>query len=221
MKKLVLLFTLFTGFVFTGLSAQDSKYSTLYYQRATLFEELPISKSDIIFLGNSITHFGEWCEIFNSKKVKNRGISGDIVQGVYDRLDPILKGEPKKIFLLIGINDVSHDVAADSIVRGITKIINRISKDSPRTKLYIQSIFPVNDSFGKFLGATAKGDVVIDINKRLKRICEEKGLTYIDVYSALKSADSEKLDPKYTNDGLHLLGGGYMVWKKVIGKYCK
>jgi len=219
MKKIILSFTFIIVLVITGLSAQDSKYSTLYYQRATLFEELPVTKSDIIFLGNSITHYGEWCEIFNNKKVKNRGISGDIVQGVYDRLDPILKGKPKKIFLLIGINDVSHNVSADSIVRGIAKIAYRISEESPRTKLYIQSVFPVNDSFGKFLGTTVQGNVVIEINKGLMRLCDDKGLTYINVYSALKSADSEKLNPNYTNDGLHLLGKGYMVWKKVLEKY--
>ena len=218
MKKLLLIAVFFLGigsFVF----GQTNKYSTLYYQRASLFEKLPIKKSDIIFLGNSITHFGEWGEIFNNKHVKNRGISGDIVQGVYDRLDPILKGQPKKIFLLIGINDVSHNVTADSIVNGISKIVGKIASESPRTKLYVQSVFPVNDSFNMFLGATKKGDVVIEINKGLRKLCQERGFTYIDVYSALKSSDSEKLNPNYTNDGLHLLGEGYMVWKSVLIKY--
>ena len=36
--------------------AQERKYSTFYYQRASLFEELPVTSSDIIFLGNSITN---------------------------------------------------------------------------------------------------------------------------------------------------------------------
>jgi lysophospholipase L1-like esterase len=219
MKKILLTAILFIGSTITGVLAQDSKYSTLYCQRASLFEELPITKSDIVFLGNSITHYAEWSEIFNDEKIKNRGISGDIIQGVYDRLDPILKGKPKKIFLLIGINDVSHNVTADSIVRGISKIASRILKESPRTKLYIQSVFPVNDSFGKFIGTTTQGGVIIEINKGLKNLCLEKSLTYIDVYSCLKSADSEKLNPDYTNDGLHLLGKGYMVWKKVLERY--
>ena len=33
--------------------AQERKYSTFYQQRATLFEELPVTSRDIIFLGNS------------------------------------------------------------------------------------------------------------------------------------------------------------------------
>lgn len=36
-------------------------------------------------------------------KSSNRGISGDVAMGVYDRLDPILKGKPAKIFLLLGL----------------------------------------------------------------------------------------------------------------------
>ena len=72
--------------------AQERKYSTFYYQRATLFEELPVTSNDIIFLGNSITNGAEWSELFHNKHIKNRGISGDICMGVYDRLDAILKG---------------------------------------------------------------------------------------------------------------------------------
>ncbi|EKD31087.1 MAG: Sialate-O-acetyltransferase [uncultured bacterium] len=218
MKKLLLI-SIFVLGMGSFIFGQTNKYSTLYYQRASLFEELPVKKSDIIFLGNSITHFGEWREIFDNKHVKNRGISGDIVQGVYDRLDPILKGQPKKIFLLIGINDVSHNVTADSIVRGIAKIAAKIAADSPKTKLYIQSIFPVNESLKMFLGATKKGDVVIEINNGLRRLCQDRGLIFIDVYSALKSIDSEALDTRYTNDGLHLMGEGYLVWKSVVSKY--
>ena len=39
-----------------SLSAQEAyQYNQFYYQRATLFEKLPINSDDIVFLGNSIT----------------------------------------------------------------------------------------------------------------------------------------------------------------------
>ncbi|PKP07702.1 MAG: sialate O-acetylesterase [Bacteroidetes bacterium HGW-Bacteroidetes-5] len=225
MKKLtVFLIFILLSPINNNLNAQG-KYSTLYYQRATLFEELPVDKNDIIFLGNSITHFGEWHEIFNNPNIKNRGISGDIAEGVFDRLEPILKGEPSKIFLLIGINDVAQNKDADSILRAITRIVVKVAMDSPRTKLYIQSLLPVNDTFGKFPGATTRGNVVIEINKKLQKLCADRYLTYIDVYSALKcgeepgATNSEALKPEYTNDGLHLLGKGYLKWAEVIKPY--
>ena len=55
-------------------SLAQGKYHPLYHQRATLFEELPVKSTDIVFLGNSITHFGEWHELFNNPNIKNRGI---------------------------------------------------------------------------------------------------------------------------------------------------
>ena len=87
--------------------AQNQKYSTFYVQRASLFSKLPITSKDIVFIGNSITNGAEWSELFPEKKVKNRGISGDTPEGVYDRLDPVVKGKPAKIFILIGVNDIS------------------------------------------------------------------------------------------------------------------
>lgn len=203
---------------FTSVSSQE-KYSTLYYQKVSLFEKLKIDKNDIVFLGNSITDGCEWSELFNDSNIKNRGISGDIVQGVYERLDPIIKGHPKKIFLLIGINDVSHDLQADTIVRAIAKVVNKITADSPNTTLYVQSVFPVNEDFGKYLGATKKGNLVIEINKGLEKMCTDKRLTYIDIYSRLTCENDSKLNPAYTNDGLHLLGGGYLIWKSILEKY--
>jgi len=219
-KNTARLLTIFFVSLFSlSANAQSREHPRLYYQRASLFEKLPIKRSDIVFLGNSITHYCEWNELLNNRKIKNRGISGDIAQGVYDRLDPILAGKPKKIFLMIGINDVSHDIPADSIIKAIRKIADRIAQESPKTKLYIQSVLPVNDQFGLFLGATKRGDVVIAINNGLKEICKESGLTYIDIYSLLKSPDSERLDPIYTNDGLHLLGNAYLIWGDLLKKY--
>ena len=213
---------LFAIFAFTLLSISvnsQEKYSTLYYQKASLFEKLKICEKDIVFLGNSITDGCEWSELFNDSNIKNRGISGDIVQGVYERLDPIIKGHPKKIFILIGINDVSHDLKADTIVRAIEKVVVKIKKESPKTKLYVQSVFPVNEDFGKYLGATKKGGEVIEINASLRQMCKQRKVKYIDVYTHLVAKESGKLDPKFTNDGLHLLGEGYIVWKSILDKY--
>lgn len=63
MKKILLMMLLLASM---AGNAQERKYSTFYYQRATLFEELPVTSKDIIFLGNSITNGGEWSELLNN-----------------------------------------------------------------------------------------------------------------------------------------------------------
>ena len=200
-------------------NAQERKYSTFYYQRATLFEELPVTSKDIIFLGNSITNGGEWSELLNNKHVKNRGISGDICMGVYDRLDAILKGKPAKIFLLIGINDVSRGTSADTIVHRIGMITQKIKQESPKTKLYLQSVLPVTDHYKMFGGHTSRWQEVKKINEGLHRLDDREHVTYIDLYSHFVDEKTGKMNIEYTNDGLHLLGKGYLKWVDIVKPY--
>lgn len=220
MKKLILTVAMLLGLTFM-VFGQEAKYTPLYYHRASLFEVLPIEKSDIIFLGNSITHYCEWAELFNNKHVKNRGISGDIVQGVYDRLDPIIKGQPKKIFLMIGVNNLSRDYTVDSTYMGLMKIVDKIVKECPTTKLYIQSALPVNSKFTNYPKHRNRGEEIKQYNAMIEKMCEEKGIKFINLYPLFKCKDSDELDPKYTRDGLHLNGDAYIVWRDAIKKYVK
>ena len=139
--------------------------------------------------------------------------------GVYDRLDPIIKGKPAKIFLMIGINDIAHHLSTDSIVKNITKIIRKIKKETPSTQLYIQSLLPTNDSFERFKTIMGKTPQIIEINQQLEELAPIEKYTYIDLFPHLTPPGTPALDPQYTNDGLHLLGDGYLVWKDVLLPY--
>lgn len=202
---------------FSGMA--QAQYPTYWHQRATLFEAQPVSAGDIVFLGDSITDGGEWCELFGGCRFKNRGISGDISQGVYDRLDAVTGGHPAKIFLMIGVNDLSRGVPEDTIVANIGKIIDKVHADSPDTRFYLQSILPVNEDKGMFQGHTARRADIAPLNERLRALAEDKGAVYIDLYGSFTVEGTDKLNPDYTNDGLHLLGPGYLLWKKIVEPY--
>ncbi len=203
-----------------AFAQKEGKYSTYYYQRASLFEVLPVDSDDILFVGNSITDGGEWCELFQNPNVKNRGISGDTTQGVYDRLDALLKGTPAQIFLLIGINNVPRGESADSIAAGIRRIVQRIRQESPATEVLVQSVLPVTPQYGKFDGHTSRWQLVPEINRRVRRLAQEEKVTYIDLFSHFADAEG-KMKPEYTNDGLHLKGNGYLLWKEVVQPFLK
>ena len=226
MKKsifITLSFSLLLGLIGqaqTPIKSADRIYSTYYYQRASHFEELPTSSKDIIFLGNSITDGAEWSELFQNRHVKNRGISGDTTWGVYDRLNTILKGNPRKIFLLIGINDIGRGRDDRYVVEGVERIIKKIKEESPRTQLYVQSILPVNPNLGKFSGHTSQWQRIPGINIEIRDIAEREGASYIDLFSSFVDEEG-KMNAAYTNDGLHLLGKGYAKWKSIITPYIK
>ncbi len=218
-KTFALAFILFLGIA--ALLAQESKHSTYYMQRKTLFEKLPNSLHDIIFLGDSITDGGEWVELFGDPRMKNRGISGDVTWGVLDRLTEVTEGKPDKIFLMIGVNDLARGKGVEEIVANHEKIVERIRRETPFTQLYLQSVLPVNPVFGKFKKHTDKTEQIMAINKQLKALAEKTPkTTYIDLFPHFATEDN-LFNPKYTNDGLHLTGDGYMLWKSLIEEYVK
>ena len=213
-----ILITLFVVLFAQISDAQTQKYSTFYMQRSSLFNKLSITSKDIVFIGNSITNGAEWNELFPQKRVKNRGISGDTSEGVFDRLDAVVKGKPAKIFILIVVNDISREIKVETIVLNMKQIVEKIQKESPKTKIYIQSILPVNPDFEMFKGHM-KPELIKEINQFYQNIAQEYKVNYIDLYSHFLEEGTDKMNKKYTNDGLHLLGEGYLLWREIVKLY--
>ena len=215
MKKLpILLSLLFVSIATFG----QSGYNT---SRTGLFQKLTIDSNDIIFLGNSITDGCEWAELFDNSNVKNRGISGDRTEWMLNRLDPILDGKPKKVFLMIGTNDLAWGISRDVVLSNIKELVSRFKHESPKTDIYIQSILPVNGTeFDKFHGHYDQSDNIQKLNNELEIFCESDNIQYIDLHSSFINKDG-LLDSRYTYDGLHLTGDGYLLWRDLIKKHVK
>lgn len=194
------------------MMAQNTKY---WERKVSLYDRLPISEQDIVFLGNSITDGGNWEELFGRQDVKNRGISGDIMPGVLRRLDQVTSGHPRKIFLLIGINDISHHHSVDTLAARYTRLVKEIQRRSPSTKLYLQSVMPIDNDFKVYKNLKGQEDKIPALNKRIQALAEQEGLTYIDLWPIL-ATEKGKLKSQFTNDGLHLTGAGYRAWSEAI-----
>lgn len=196
----------------------DSIFPSYYLQRTSLFESFPATNGDIVFLGNSITDGGEWVELFQDPRCKNRGISGDVTAGVIHRLPETVRRKPAKIFLLIGTNDLARGISTDSVLTNLWLIADYVEQESPETKLFIQSILPVNEIFGKFGSHTKNHEAIRTINDRLQAEAKNHGYQFVDIHTAF-SDKSGKMDTALTNDGLHLKGNAYLLWKHLIFPY--
>jgi lysophospholipase L1-like esterase len=219
MKNWYLALLILLSLAFSGLKVvhgQENFRTTYYEQRRTLFESLPNTRNEIVFLGNSITDGGEWTELLNHKRIKNRGISGDTTEGVLFRLREVTESKPSKVFLLIGINDLARGVSPDSVLSNIIRITETILIQSHKTKVYVQSILPVNPDFGKFTGHCSKTEEVIQINAKLKEWCSQSNPYYIDLFTHFSNETDNHMDPAFTNDGLHLTGPGYLKWAEIL-----
>ena len=78
-------------------------------------------------------------------------------------------------------------------------IVRKIKQESPKTKLYLQSVLPVNDCYGMFNGHTSRWQVVKQINDLLEPLAVKEGAAYIDLYSHFVEKETGKMNPVYIN----------------------
>jgi lysophospholipase L1-like esterase len=221
MKKLVLPFIVF--FFFHSAHAQTLQWDSTvrpnnYAIKVEQFRSFPNASTDIIFLGNSITAGTDWNELLGIPNAKNRGISGDITFGILERLDEITEGKPAKVFILIGINDIQRNIPDSVIASNYKKMIQRIKSASPGTKIYFQTLLPVNNEFTQFKNHYNKDEHILYVNDQLRKIASEEKITLIDLHPHFLNTD-KKLEKKYTMDGLHLNAAGYTLWASLLKPY--
>lgn len=198
-------------------------YTDHYYKRFLEFEaDAPIGPKDIVMVGNSLTeNGGDWSIRLNKKNIRNRGIIGDEAMGIYQRLFQILPGTPRKIFLMAGINDVSHNLSADSVVELVTLVIDKIRTGSPSTELYLQSLLPINESFGRYKTMTGKTDLIPEINSKLEALAKDRKIPFINLFPLFTEKGSNVMRKELTTDGLHLTEEGYKIWSKALRRVCR
>jgi lysophospholipase L1-like esterase len=196
----------------------DSSYANGHYlQRLEFFKKMPNQKNEIVFLGNSITEGGKWQELIPNKHVVNRGISGDVTYGVIARMDEVLAAKPARIFILIGINDMKRGTPQEVILNNYRKIIRMVKTQSPATKIYVESILPVNKAMLPATYAKLSNPAILEINNQLKAICGAEKLNYVNLHEVFAGPDGE-LKKELSLDGLHLRSAAYILWADYLKK---
>lgn len=203
-----------------NVSRYHNNWAQKYYpKRIQEFKQDPLNFGEIVFIGNSITEGGrDWSSKFGIAHIRNRGIAGDVTDGVMKRLNEITYFKPKAVIILIGINDLfsfhhKEDNPAlkyDKIVpspeyigKNILKIAKIIHRKSPVTKIYVRTLFPTKRAY-------LKEDILL-VNKMIRQN-ELKGYyKVIDMYAQFVDTKGE-LVGQFTNDGVHLNDLGYEKW---------
>ena len=217
------LFFILAGIYFSLNANAQISYDTVpnlpahYAARFEKFKKEPIVTGKVLFLGDNITEGGNWRKLLKDSTAINRGISGDNTFGVLHRLEETTKRKPSKIFLLIGVNDLSKNSPNEVIIENIFAIVGKIRGASPKTRIFLQSLLPLNPGVKDFPANLAKQENILEINGQLKKYGDIFKFTYIDIHSLFLDKQNA-LDARFTYDGLHLNAAGYLRWVSYLKK---
>lgn len=166
---------------------------------------------ELVFLGNSITEGFDLEAYFPGHAVANRGIVGDHLDGLIERLEnSAVSLEPKKLFLMIGINDIG-DRRNDAYLKDMfITLIDTLVISLPDTEIYLHSILPTSPRWKNCPPKQIKR-----MNGFLAQLSLEKGLTYVNLYPYFLG-DMERIDPALARDGIHPNQAGYDIWARKV-----
>ena len=185
------------------------------------FKVLETNGESIVFIGNSITDMHCWPEAFvtsegNYLPIVNRGNSGTYSTEQSNNLESYINGKPKKVFMMIGTNDIATsgglNFSGEQVLAYVKSIVSRIHARSPQTKIYLYSI--LNNRTSNRVEATW-----LHTNEIVKEYVETMNvdwLTYIDLYDKLAGVAQGGV---WSYDYLHLTAAAYQVWCETICQY--
>jgi lysophospholipase L1-like esterase len=179
-----------------------------------------MKKENIVFLGDSIVDWYPIDEIFGNMPIVKSGIAGYKTTDILSRMDEMVyQYNPTQVYLLIGTNDLNmEDMDKDNVVKNIQKIFKEIKKHRKNTKLYYQSIYPVNENAPNSSAQNRSNEDIKYVNLKMKEFCDENNIVYIDMYDELADDDGN-YDLEYSKDGLHPNNLGYARISRVLLKY--
>lgn len=178
--------------------------------RVTLFEALPSSEGEIVFVGDSLTEHGEWSELLGISTAKNRGIGGETTRDVLARTQQIAAMKPATVFLLIGCNDLIEGRPVAEIAADYRAIVRALGPS-----VVVEGVLPVNTTLTEEPVDNAQ---IAELNGRIRAIAAEAGVRYVDVGATLSDAEGQ-LDRRFTSDGIHLNGAGYRRFREALLPY--
>ena len=182
---------------------------------------------DVVFLGDSITHYWEragsntWAQCFaeGPYKALNCGISGDCTEHLLWRLEhgQLAGLKPKAFVLMIGTNNTGHRDAETEpptdTVLGVQAILSHLKETYPEAKVILHPIFPrgaaTNDPM------RVRNDLV---NTEIRGFADGKRVLWCDFNSRLLTADGT-LERAMAPDLLHPGPEGYRIWAEALTPY--
>ena len=152
----------------------------------------------------------------------NQGISGEVTNGLLQRLDFFDRTQPDMILVMVGINDLIRGLGDQEILDNYQQIVSYLRQKHPHAEIVVQSILPHAVEGitweGKEKLLAVPNPRIRKLNEELNQIATEKGARYLNLHPLFTDKQGN-LRANFTSDGLHLSPPGYLVWRTALQMY--
>ena len=138
-------------------------------------------------------------KIFNVIKVKKDYTTKDILDNMGEL---IYKYNPSVVILEIGMNDLNNNTEIEDIKDNIEMIVEGIQNNRSYAKIYIESIYPINEEIKKDELKNVNVEKIKELNKEIRKICDDLDVNYLNIYDLLSF--NNVLRTKFSDDGVYL-----------------
>ncbi|MCH1961184.1 GDSL-type esterase/lipase family protein [Romboutsia hominis] len=118
-----------------------------------------------------------------------------------DDVSTVVDLSPSNVIMTYGMNDLELYSNPKDFIKSYEKLIKEVQSKLPSSKIYLTSIFPVQQ---KAINKQPMLKNLDSFNIALENMCSELGIRYINV----GTLDSKYYEP----DGIHFLPSAYKLW---------
>lgn len=180
---------------------------------------------DALFIGDSLTRgFQEYASgIPNAKYAAYIGVGPrQLMEGTVENksgaqvaaIDEILAAAPRKVYLLLGTNSMAT-LTDEAFLKYYSDFLDFLLPQLPAdTVYYLQAIPPVTAAKME-ADANFSAERIRGLNEALAKLAYEKGLYFLDLFSALAD-DTGALRADIASGDIHLNNSGYSLWREFL-----
>ncbi len=92
--------------------------------------------------------------------------------------EAVAMAEARKVFLMLGVNDIALYGGVDKTMTFWETLMDRFAEEAPGTTVFIESCLPI---YYQEQLSDWNNEIMDDYNERLKAMCRERGLVYVDL----------------------------------------
>lgn len=203
----------------TSLAAPLFADTAKWEKEIAAFEQADAAKAPpkggIVFVGSSsIRLWKSLAADFPEHKVLNRGFGGSQMEDSVAFAERIvIPYEPKMIVVYAGGNDINAGKTPEKVAEDFKAFVAKVRAKLPEVEIAYISIAG-NPSRWKQVDKVKAANALVEAYTK-----QEKGLKFINVFSAMMGEDGTPKPDIFVADKLHMNEKGYAIWKEVVGPF--